>query len=375
MVKYFDSRQCIRSQIPERHGSIGDASWYTRSLRNHSQQLKLFKLNWASLDVWAELRTGMDGVGKRPREIRIHIPVFMTMPMLCTKTELVLLAISTPKPTTTEAVATLLRTPVGVCCWYDQAEPKRSGVPLLEHKEVHPYQFKGGLLACPQSWKFGVGCLFFFGTRLPRNQRATSLLSCFFLVAGRLGLLPQCNLVQSGNKDHVHAMGHRGYPFTSDDVKPAQSQTQSGHQVGLDMPVWVQNRFRGILSIDKSRVESLLHTCTGHLSPLLDREWHKWRGPRRCNMAPDRESVLRATATPFGICQWHSPQGTQTIKNGLQKANTGSNMITESAGELWSSCLPGTCPERSRSSLLGSLFVWYGGLVCLEVRGLLGIWL
>lgn len=28
----------------------------------------------------------MDGVGKRPHEIRIHIPIFMTTPMLCTMT-------------------------------------------------------------------------------------------------------------------------------------------------------------------------------------------------------------------------------------------------------------------------------------------------
>lgn len=93
-------------------------------------------------------------------------------------------------------------------------------------------------------WGWVLMALLFFGTRLPRNQRATSL-SCFFLVAGRLGLLPQCDLVRSGNKDHVHAMGHRGQPFTSDDVKPAQSQTQLGHPVGLDKPVGVLNRLEG----------------------------------------------------------------------------------------------------------------------------------
>lgn len=58
----------------------------------------------------------MDGVGKQLREVRIHIPMIMTIPMFCTNTGLVLLSISTPKLTTIEAVATLLRTLVGVSC-------------------------------------------------------------------------------------------------------------------------------------------------------------------------------------------------------------------------------------------------------------------
>lgn len=119
-------------------------------------------------------------------------------------------------------------------------------------------------------WGWVHMALLFFGTRLPRNQRATSL-SCFFLVAGRLGLLPQCNLVRSGNKDHVHAMGHRGQPFTSDDVKPAKPDS-TGTPCGPGQASGGTEQVGGILSIDKSRVESLPHTCTGHSSPLLDRE-------------------------------------------------------------------------------------------------------
>lgn len=69
--------------------------------------------------------------------------------------------------------------------------------------------------------KIWVGCIWPSSSLtpgLPRNQRATSL-HCFILVAGRSGLLHSGDLVLFGNKDHVHPMGQRGHPFTSDDVK------------------------------------------------------------------------------------------------------------------------------------------------------------
>lgn len=85
--------------------------------------------------------------------------------------------------------------------------------------------------------------LLFLDTRVPRNQRATSL-HCFILVAGRSGLLQSGDLVLFGNKDHVHPMGQRGHPSTSDDVKflgnssakPGSTKTPGGS----DTPVGVQ---------------------------------------------------------------------------------------------------------------------------------------
>lgn len=206
---------------------------HNRQSCNHS--------NWSSsnqIDVWAELRTGMDGVGKRPHEIMkswnsysylhdnsnaLHhfIPKAHNNCSCC----------NTIRNSSGGRVR-LSQRGVAYHSWSTRRCTLRiPGWPLSSYVPSHKGSWR-------RAWKFGVGCIWpssFLAPGLLRNQRATSL-CCFILVAGRSGLLQSGNLVLFGNKDHVHPMGQRGNSSTSDDVKflgnssakPGSSKTPAG---------------------------------------------------------------------------------------------------------------------------------------------------